>query len=51
MAVILSQHTRLKNIPQAYIEAVIAKPAYTAPDRKDPSLGQRSPGTSAAGSG
>ena len=27
MAVILSQHTRRKNIPQAYIEAVLANPA------------------------
>ena len=38
MAVILSQHTRRKNIPQTYIEAVLANPAYTAPDRKDLAL-------------
>jgi hypothetical protein len=38
MAVILSQHTSRKNIPQAYIEAVLANPAYTAPDRKDLAL-------------
>ena len=38
MAVILSQHTMRRNIPRAYIEAVLANPAYTTLDRKDPAL-------------
>jgi hypothetical protein len=38
MAVILSQHTMRRNIPRAYIEAVLANPAYTTPDPADPTL-------------
>jgi len=42
MAVILSQHTLRemggRRITRAYIEAVLAGPAYTTPDAKDPTL-------------
>jgi hypothetical protein len=40
MAIIFSVHTQRKmqrsNITPAYIEAVLANPAYSRPDRKDP---------------
>jgi hypothetical protein len=35
---VLSQHTMRKNSARAYIEAVLANPAYTTPDRRDPAL-------------
>ena len=42
MAIVLSKHTERemagRGITRAYIEAVLANPAYTMPDRVDPTL-------------